>query len=228
LTWAFGRKAAKEVKLEGKAATLEDAQVDAAQVEVVKTGLALAAAPASRPVEVAKRTNSNAAALLNQRKPLNAATLADIQATVAGLLSEEVAKREAAERAQSETEKRNQGMAQELEDLRTELKGIKADRIAEAANNLAVANQLRAANIWKWTSTAASVIFAVGMLAYRANAFGLATRVAGGLVDIERQHGAGTADLARGALDSALDMGDKNKIFSALKVLAPDIAKRVS
>jgi hypothetical protein len=228
----FGRKAAAEAKAEAKTVVVEDTVVQAAQVEVVKTGVALRAVamehPESRAVEVANRTNANAAALLNQRAPLTVAQMEEAIATANGLLSAETAKREAAEKAQQSTEKENRNMAEELGTLRADLKRLGEERKAEAAANLETANQLRAANIWKWTTTAASAVFAVGMLLYRANAFGMATRLAGGLAQLEQAHGTGTADLARGALDVALDTADKNKIFAALKVVAPNIAHRVS
>jgi NADH dehydrogenase/NADH:ubiquinone oxidoreductase subunit G len=228
----FGRKAAAEARTEAKAGKTEDATVKAAQKEVEKAKVAAAVAaaehPESRAIEVVNRTVGNASALLNQRSPLTVAELEEAVATAKGLLSVESAKREQAERNQAATERDNRNMAEELGALRAKLTEQAEGRKAEAAANLATANELRAANIWKWTSTAASALFAAGMLAYRANAFGIATRVAGGLADLEKAHGTGTADLARGALDSALDSGDKNKIFAALKTIAPAIAQRVS
>ena len=228
----FGRKAAAEARTEAKADKVEDATVKAAQKEVEKAKVAVGVAstehPESRSVEVAKRTIGNASNLLNQRSPLTVAELEEAVATANGLLSVETAKREQAERNQSATERDNRNMAEELGALRAKLADLGEQRKAEAAANLATANELRAANIWKWASTAASALFAVGMLAYRANAFGIATRVAGGLADLEKAHGTGVADLTRGVLDSALDSGDKNKIFAALKTLAPTIAQRVS
>ena len=228
----FGRQAAAKQATQAKADAGEDAAVQAAQVEVVKTGVALAAAekenPESRPVAVAKRTNANAAALLNQRRPLTVAELQDAITTVKGLLSENVEVRKAAEAKQGTTEKDNRALSEELGKLREKIETLTAKADAEARANLATANKLRWSNIWAAVSTVGTVAFGVGMLLYRANAFGMATRVAGGFVDLEKKHGAETADLARQFFDSALDSGDKNKVFAALSKIAPHIATRVS
>lgn len=228
----FGRQAAAKQATQVKADAGEDAAVQAAQVEVVKTGVALAAAekenPESRPVAVAKRTNANASALLNQRRPLTVADLQDAIATAEGLLSENVAARKAAEEKQGSTEKTNRELSEELGRLREKIDSLTKKADAEAANNLATANALRWANIRAYAGMAGTFLFGVGMFIYRANGFGFATRVAGGLADLEKKHGTDTADIARGALDVALDAGDKNKIFAALKTIAPNIAHRVA
>jgi ElaB/YqjD/DUF883 family membrane-anchored ribosome-binding protein len=177
---------------------------------------------------VAKRTNANASALLNQRRPLTVADLQDAIATAQGLLSENVAAREAAEEKQGEAEKTNRELSEELGTLREKIKTLDAKAATEAAGNLATANKLRWSNIWAAVGTVGTVAFGIGMFLYRANGFGFATRVAGGLADMEKKKGAETADIARAFLDSALDAGDKNKIFGALTKIAPAVAHRVS
>jgi len=210
----FGRKAAAEQKAEVKAGVLEDKTVDAAQVEVVKTGIALEAAPPSRPVEVAKRTNDNAEALLNQRKPLNAATLAEVKTTVAGLLSVETAKREAAEKAQLATEKQNQTLSQELEQTRADLKELAKARAVEAANNLELANQLRWANIVKYAGIAASTLLSLAVIAYRLNIGRLQTGAAEVLAKLQASHPE-AATTARSALDAILHTGEQRGVAKA-------------
>jgi len=228
----FGRKAAAEARTEAKVDKAEDATVKAAQKEVEKAKVAVGVAstehPESRSVEVAKRTIGNASNLLNQRSPLTVAELEEAVATANGLLSVETAKREDAEKRQAATERENRSMSEELGALRAKLADIGEQRKAEAAANLETANELRAANLRSWGLGALNVVLAVGVFAYRANFLGLATKVAGGLADLEKSKGPETADLARGALDVALDTGEKTKIFAALSRIAPAIAHRVS
>lgn len=228
----FGRQAAAKQAAKVDETATEDATVTAAQVEIVKTGVAISSAekenPGSRAVAVAKRTNANASALLNQRRPLTVADLQDAIATAEGLLSENVAARKSAEEKQGEAEKTNRELSEELGKLRAKIEMLDAKAATEAAGNLATANKLRWSNIWAAVSTVGTVAFGIGMFIYRANGFGFATRVAGGLADMEKKNGAETADMARAFLDSALDAGDKNKIFGALAKIAPAVAHRVS
>lgn len=215
LGWMFGRKAAAVAKTEVKVSTLEDTLVDNAQVEVVKTGLALQAAPPSRPVEVAKRTNANAAALLNQRKPLNAATLAEITELTQGLLSEETAKREAAEAGQRQVEGRNGELSQELEAMRGKLKALGPERDAEAANNLAMANKLRWSNIVAYSGMALSTLLGIAAFAYKAN-LGNFRGATAELLGTLRKKDPASAEVATTVFDAALSKGEQNKVAQLL------------
>lgn len=215
LGWVFGRKAAAVAKAENRVVTLEDTLVDNAQVEVVKTGLALQAAPPSRPVEVAQRTNANAAALLNQRKPLNAATLAEITELVGGLLSEETARRGAAEAGQRSAEGRNGELSEELEAMRGKLKTLGAERDAEAANNLAMANKLRWSNIVAYSGVALSTLLGLAAFAYKAN-LGNFRGATAELLGTLRKKDPATAEVATTVFDAALSKGEQNKVAQLL------------
>lgn len=215
LGWVFGRKAAAVAKVENKVAALEDNLVDGAQVEVAKTGLALQAATPSRPVEVAQRTNANAAALLNQRKPLNAATLAEITELVGGLLSEETAKRDAAEAGQRQAEGRNGELSRELEAVRGELKELGKQRDAEAANNLALANELRWKTIVAYSGVALSTLLGLAAFAYKAN-LGNFRGATAELLGTLRKKDPATAEVATTVFDAALSKGEQNKVAQLL------------
>ncbi len=215
LGWVFGRKAAAVQKAEYKVTTLEDELVDGAQVEVVKTGFLLQAAAPSRPVDLAKRTNANAAALLNQRKPLNAATLAEITELTQGLLSEETARREAAEAAQRIAEGRNGELSQELEAMRDKLKALGAERDTEAANNLAMANKLRWSNIVAYSGVALSTMLGLAAFAYKAN-LGNFRGATAELLGTLRKKDPATAEVATTVFDAALSKGEQNKVAQLL------------
>lgn len=199
LDWIYGRKAASAATSEAKATTAEAEMVQAAQVEVVKTGVALDAArrehPESRPVEVAQRTNANAAALLNQRQPLTVAETQDAKATADGLLSEEKGRRAQAEAAQEKAEGTARKLSEDLGELRARLEALKGEVANESANNLRLANELRAATLWKWVSTAGAAALGLLALAYRLNLGNLQTGVGEALGHFQKKYGTSDDDL---------------------------------
>jgi hypothetical protein len=126
-TWGTDRAAAVADTREDLAVN-ERAMVRSAQVEQVKTIEALANADESRPVAVARRTASNAHALLAQANgPVPVGDDTAARELVAGLLSEEVAKREGAERSQAKAEAK----AADLADENTQLRATLEDRTAK-------------------------------------------------------------------------------------------------
>lgn len=225
LDWIFGRKAAAVATTEAKATTTETALVHAAQIEVVKTGEALAAAreenPESRPVAVAQRTNANAAALLNQREPLALAEQQSALDTVRGLLSQETARREAAERAQQEAEGSARKLSTELGELRARLEALKGEQAQEAATNLHLANELRAATIWKWTSTVGAAALGLLALAYRLNLGNLQTGVGEALGHFQKKYGTSDEDLKemKAAIDALVNKGQQTAISKGVAAI---------
>lgn len=214
-TWFQGRAAAAVVKEENKQATQEDKAVDAAQTEVMKTGLALKTAPASRPVEVATRTNANAAALLNQRKPVSAATMAEINEVVTGLLSESAEARNAAESKQTAAEGQLRELSRDLEATRAKLIELHAKRDKEAAENLALANELRNQVFLKWAGFTCSALMAAAAFAYRMNLGNLQTGVANGLAHLQHKYGSTDEDVAavKTEIDTLTGKGQQKAIF---------------
>lgn len=220
LGWFFGRKAREEQKVEARAQVVEDRAVTAAQVEIRKTAVALAAAaeeqPASRPVQVAQRTNGNAETILTQRAPLSVGAADEAVRIARDLLSAEVAKREAAEKSQSGAEQANRELGRQLEELRAQLVTLAKERAAEAANNLRLANELRAATIWKWIGTAGTALMTLAALAYRYNLGGLQKGVADGLAGLQHKFGGSDEDLAavKAAIDAATLPATQNQLFN--------------
>lgn len=135
---------------EGQAA---DAAVQAAHIEFVKTDLALAAAPDSRPVSLARRTTTNGLGLLDQVRPLTAAQSAEARQLVADLLSDNTQTVAAAAAKQRTAEEKLVALGRDLEEARAKLEKREAD-LAKANGQLreaydrenALANKVR--NFW--------------------------------------------------------------------------------
>jgi hypothetical protein len=227
LGWLYGRKAAKEERIEHKQDEATKEATHAAHIEVRKTAEALTVAaaenPDSRAVQVAQRTNQNADSILSQTDPLTVKEGADAVAIVQGLLDKETAKREAAEKRQREAEKSAEDLGEEIATLRSQLVNIAEDRRREAENNLATANELRKANIWKWATTAGTLLFAALSLAYRYNLGGLQTGVGEALAHLQHKRGASDEDVQamKAKIDALTLPGTQSAIFQTLtKVLA--------
>lgn len=219
----FGRKAEAVAKTEVKADKLEDKEVTAAHVEVVKTGILLDAAkaenPESRPVAMAARTNQNAGELLNHRDPLSVATVDEAVAVARGLISSESDARAKAERAQATAEGANRQLSEELTKTRNDLKKLSAERDEEARNNLALANELRTERVVKWAGMAGSALLGLAAIAYRLNIGRFQDAAATVLSNIQAKHGAEAAATARTAFDTILHTGEQKGVAKAFFAL---------
>jgi len=205
LKWVYGRKAATVEKQEAKQSAGEDKAVTAAHVETIKTAEALKLAPVSPAVEVARRTNGNALALLNQRQPLNILAQSEAVSIVSGLLSEEASKRKDAEAAQTKAEGRNAALSIELEQVRNALDESRKSAKAEAANNLALANELRVERTVKWSAAAFSFLTGVAALYFKLSGGRAATALAEAIGSVESKHGAKLGSDGQGLLNEADD-----------------------
>lgn len=162
-TWFSHAPASAVDNAERKEDAARDAVIKAAQKASHETAFALAAAPASRPVAVAKETNAEAVALLDQAGgPLDAATVARLRATVSGLLSENASLREAAEK-QREAEQR--GIAEVSAALaKAEKQSDEAQGKLRAAYDRenALANELRSQRALLWIAGGIAALLAAG------------------------------------------------------------------
>lgn len=223
LNWGSGRAAQNEEKAEKKADSLENQLVQKAQVEVVKTGAAIAAAkvehPDSRPIEVAERTNANAAALLNQREPLDVATAQAALETIKGLLSSETAAREKAEAAQARAEASSREIGTALESTRRALAALKAKADAEAAKNLEMANELNNLRLQRYGLAGLSAAVGILTIMYRLNIGRLQTGAGELLARLQAKHGDEVAVTARGALDAVLHTGEQKGVYKAFSAI---------
>jgi hypothetical protein len=220
LNLIFGRQAATVEKTEAKQAKAEDQSVTAAQVEVLKTSEALKHAEASPAVLVARRTNGNALALLNQRQPLNLLQTSEAASIVAGLLSEEASKRQAAEAKQQAAEGANMKLSAELEALRAKLEEARKRADAEAANNLATANELRLERMWKWGCAAASFLATAAALYFQFGGAKAQKALASVMSHVRTNYGDAAGEATSAAADYILTEGQQSKIFQMAALMA--------
>lgn len=129
------------------------AAVASAHKEFAKTDLALATAPDSRPVALARRTTANGLGLLDQVRPLTAAEAAEVRQLVADLLSENAQTVAGAETRQRTAEERLAETGRELTAARAKLEQREAEltkangQLREAYDREnALANKVR--NFW--------------------------------------------------------------------------------
>jgi hypothetical protein len=169
-------------------------------------------APSSRPVDVAIRTNNNAFALLNQRSPLTLGQMQEAEETVKGLLSTEVAKREAAEAKQKESEKGYAAISQELAVLKVKAIHLAEAAKKEAAENMRLANELRWARIMAGAALAFNVGLGLLALAYKANIGRLQEGMASAFAAIHEKD-AGLASTVRTIAGVALNSGEHEPVF---------------
>jgi hypothetical protein len=211
----FGRAAASVEKQQAKEQKGEQQAAQLAAVEVFKTEIALRSAPESRPVEVARRTNTNALSLLQQRGPLSILQTQEAAEIVAGMLAESADLRTKAEKRQAAAERDAAQLSAELATIRSQLATARAKAAEEAANNLALANELRWSKIAAWAGSACSVLLGLAAIAYRMNIGRFQEGAAQVLAGLQQRHGDGAADTARALFDAALHTGEQKGVARA-------------
>lgn len=181
-TW-FSHKPADTVdKAEASQDKARTAAVKAAQRATHETAEALAAAPASRPVEVATESNASAVALLDQAAgPLTAADLAAIRKQVAGLLSENASLRADAEKARATARAADAKLSERLAaaDAAVLAAGAKLREAFEREN--ALANELRSQRALAWILGGVAVLGAAAYVYVRFAIGGMPRAIAKGI-----------------------------------------------
>jgi hypothetical protein len=220
LDWVFGRKAATVATQEKREAKTEDATVQAAQVEAIKTQEALASAADSPAVALARRTNGNVVSLLGQRQPLNILEVNAAKGIVAGILSQDKAKREAAEQAQLRAEGKLGELSVELGKIRTQLEQARDDAKREAANNLATANELRVQKLWTYGGYAVSFLASAAALYFQFGGAKAEKGLASLMAHVRTNYGDAAGEAASAAADWALLEGQQSKIFKMAAIFA--------
>ena len=214
-TWGSSRPA---TRVAAAASTLDASQAGAvrsARSEVAKADLALAAAPASRPVEIARRTVGNAHTLLDQAAgPMPAAEAAAIRQQVSALLSDVATLRSAAEVRQAQDEDRIAAVSDQLAragaalDVAQGKLAVAFTRENELADTL---RNERAARAW-WIGGGSLLILVLGGgWAYLQIATGGIPRAIGGVLKGLDSQAPEQANAIRALLDPAL-----NRIEQAL------------
>lgn len=219
-TWGTDRAAAVQVA-EQKLETNERSMIRAAQVEQLKTSEALAVAPASRPVEVARRTSGNAEALLAQANgAVTVGEATEAREIVTGLVSEDVAARAEAEKRQAAAEVEAADLAEWNAKLREKL-ADKTDALqAGYTRERQLANQVR--NFW-FVAIGLGALWLFGQVAgvtARVNpAFAGVSAFANGVLSPALSHAYNRAHTGLQKLGAGMDAVRKN---------LPEVADRVT
>lgn len=160
-TWFSGTEAVVVARTETKLGAANAVLLGSAQRTAHETQIALAVAPTSRPVAIARESNDTTVASLDQLAgPLTVAQVALLRAQVSGLLSEVQA-----ERARAEGER--QSRRSETMEASTTISELKADLTAAQAKlkvgferENAVANSYRNLKFWIYGAIAIWVFVA--------------------------------------------------------------------
>lgn len=210
--WWAARGERAAAKAEIKHDEAREAQLAAARIEAAKTTAAAAVLPPSPEATLTQRFAGNTSDLLAQAVPgVTAEQLAAVRQLVTDLRSVDARVVAAAEARQAAAEGHNAALSRELGATAARLDAAQATASEIAADNAALAGQLLA---MRWAAAAGTILSlaaTAAALAYRANAFGLATGVARGIADLRKKSPA-TADLATAALDGGLNRAEQSAI----------------
>lgn len=176
-------------KTEAKEDKAREAVIKAAQRTAHETGIALAAAPASRPVAVATDTNASTVALLDQAAgPLSAGDVAKLRATITGLLSENAEIRAKAEAQRAKEERTIASLSADLAKAETASETAKESLRKAFERENALANELRAQKAAIWILGAFLVILA-GLYIYARIALGgIPSAIGLAMSDLKAKH----------------------------------------
>ena len=165
-TWgkgSEGKAVEKAVRAEEKASA---PVLQAARTAAHEAILALAAAPASRPVEVATHSATQAATLLDQiAGPLTAQEASDIRTRIAQLLSENEAIRAKAEKDRTDRDAALAKLSNRYQEAQEALTKAQGDLTAAFAREHAAANEARLfrARLW-WVGGGIALLWAASQL----------------------------------------------------------------
>lgn len=211
-TWFSGRAAQVADRAADALDHKKDEAVQAAHVEVAKTGEALTHAADSREIELARRFNGNAEALLTQGSgPLALAQQQELRKIVADLRSQNAQVRAAAEQSQQAGEQRLAKLSAELAAKQHELTAAQADLRTAFDRENALADQLRNERMVKWSLAGAALLCALGWAYVRYIAGGLPNALGAMLRSAERKSPALAMDV-RELLDAHLDRNEQDAV----------------
>jgi hypothetical protein len=209
MTWRSSSEARTADRAESVLETRQQEAIKAAHVEVAKTGEVLLHAPESREVDLARRFNDNAEALLTQGSgALALEEIHKLKQLVANLRSENAQVRAAAEARQGAAEKALATLSAGLAEAQRKLGEAQADLRTAFDRENALADQLRNERFVRWGLAGLSLVLGVGWLYVRYVAGGLPSALGRVLRDAEKKSPA-LADDLRGLLDANLDRNEQ-------------------
>jgi hypothetical protein len=176
-----------------KTAALEDkarsAVIKRAQVSAHETSLALAAAPDSRPVEVARETSGETVVLLDQAAgSLDAATAQKLRTTIAGLLSERAEIRAEAEKARKKEQEVVASVSAKLAEATSRSQKAEADLRAAFERENALANELRAQRALFWIACGVAILLSAGWLYVKMTLGGVPSAIGAAMSELKMKH----------------------------------------
>ena len=175
-TWFSGRPATQVDSAAAVQDKAREAAIKAAQRATHETATALAAAPESRPVEIATESNASALGLLDQAAgPMTAAELSAVRRQVAGLLSDNAALRAEAEKARANLRTADEKLSERLAAADAGLTAAQAKLREAYDRENALANQLRNQRALAWIVGAVAAIAAAGWVYLQITVGGLPT-----------------------------------------------------
>ena len=179
-TWASGSAGREAAAVGTKINAATDAAIDAAQKSSHETQEALATSPASRQVDVARISNDNAVALLDQvAGPLSSKDAAAIREKVRLLVSDLADERARGEALRATDQKKDDKISSLLSDLAAQKEQSDKKLAAAFERENGMANELRNERWWSWfwriAIGATALLFAAGYIYLRLTLGGLPT-----------------------------------------------------
>lgn len=211
-TWFSAAPAARVDRAEAKVDLTQEAAVHAAQKAAHETQFALAAAPASRPVEVAAESNATAVSLLDQvAGPLPLAASSASRDFIARLLSEDSGIRARAEKERREESAEFARVSSQLDEAMRESRLARDKLRAAFERENALANQLRAQRALVWIAGGAALLAVAGWVYLKFFLGGLPMAAGRFMRDLRVKHPE-LADKAEPIFDSYLNRHEQAAI----------------
>lgn len=211
-TWFSGSEARTQAKAAARVDEKREAVFKAAQIAGHEAATALAAAPASRPVEVATESANTASALMDQA--LGAPTvgeLAALRARVTALLSENESVRSAAEKERASIRADAAALSRELAAASAARAKAEANLAGAFARENAIANKYRNLMFGFWAAVAIALLTAAGWIYLKFSVGGLPGALGRILAAADQKHPE-QAELFRGLLDTHLNRSEQSSI----------------
>ncbi len=215
-TWFSGSAGRESAKIDAKIEKSSDKAIDEAQKAAHATQVALSGAPQSRPVDVARASNDNVVALLDQvGGPLSAADAAQLKERVRLLVSDVATERARGEAMQQDAQRKIESVSRDLAELGEAKKKADADLAKAFERENSLANELRNEKWWSWfwriTIGAVVLIVGVAYVYLRWTIGGMPTALSGALASLRASDPA-IAEKLTGALDVHLSPAEQSMI----------------
>lgn len=211
-TWFSGSEGRQAGRADERQEKARAEVIDAAQRTAHETVEALAAAPASRPVEIARESAGVTVTLLDQAAgPLTAEESARIREQVRALLSDNEALRRQGEKLRAENRETVATLSDKLAKAEAGREAATKDLQAAFARENELANKLRNQRFILWATIIIGAIGYLGVLYLRFAYGGLPNAIGRGLAEL-RARDTDAGDLATNIFDTYLNRHEQRRI----------------